>query len=88
MILTLRIEKLEPGLYAAVVSDGRDELSTFEVGSIGAAIRQCVSGPLPEVTAFHIWFEHVSIGTTMLANMRHDPETLAQRLMLLHGQAR
>ncbi|WP_273544514.1 hypothetical protein [Delftia acidovorans] len=35
---------------------------------------------------FHIWYGHVSIGTTSLYAMRHDAETLAQRLVSLHSQ--
>jgi len=43
---------------------------------------------MPKTPAFHIWLEHVSIGTTAALNMRHDAETLANRLKLLHGQFR
>ncbi|WCM88862.1 hypothetical protein [Acidovorax sp. NCPPB 3576] len=86
MILTLQIHKEEPGRYAAQVLNGHAEVATFDASTIGGAIRECGAGPLPEVSAFHIWYGHVSIGTTLTATMRHDSETLAQRLMTLHGQ--
>ncbi|WP_339557299.1 hypothetical protein [Comamonas sp. MYb396] len=53
--------------------------------SIAGAIRDTAQ-LLPKARAFHIWFEHVSIGTTPVLHMQHDPETLESRLKLLHGQ--
>ncbi|WP_315531791.1 hypothetical protein [Delftia acidovorans] len=38
------------------------------------------------MAGFHIWYGHVCIGTTSLHAMRHDAETLAQRLVSLHSQ--
>ncbi|WCM94165.1 hypothetical protein M5C99_05400 [Acidovorax sp. NCPPB 2350] len=88
MILTLQIDKEEPGRYAVQVLNGREEVSAFETSTIGSAIRACGAGPLPDVSAFHIWYSHVSMGTTLPAAMRHDSETRAQRLMVLHGKVR
>lgn len=87
VIPTLHIDKQEPGLYACRVLEGRSEIAEFEASTIGNGIRGAVDG-FPQAIAFHIWYGHVSIGTTMVLNMRHDPETLALRLMSLHGQVR
>lgn len=88
MIPTLRIHKLEPGLYRAELTDTPEGRGEFEVGSITEAIRTSAAGASNQVSAFHIWFEHVGIGTTSTLAMRHDAETMAQRLMVLHGQFR
>lgn len=88
MIPTLHIEKLEPGLYRAELTDTPEGSGQFEVGNIAEAIRTSAAGAGNRVSAFHIWFEHVSIGTTPAVAMRHDAETIARRLMLLHGQFR
>ena len=45
-----------------------------------------IKGNALEARAFHIWYEHVSIGTTPVLHIQHDPETLASKLKLLHGQ--
>ena len=50
-------------------------------GAIRGAARMLRSS-----SAFHIWFELVTIATTPTINMRHDAETLANKLKLLHGQ--
>ncbi len=86
MILTLRIRKAGPGRYEAEVQDGREEVGELESGTIAGVIRDCANVPMPDIQAFHIWYEHVSIGTTALAPMRHDAETLAQRLLALHAR--
>lgn len=85
MIPTLTIEKAAPGEYRATVSNGRSEQADFHASSIMSAIRDTAM-LMPKTPAFHIWFEHVSIGTTPALNMRHDAETLANRLKLLHAQ--
>ncbi|MBO9680924.1 MAG: hypothetical protein J7556_22080 [Acidovorax sp.] len=85
MILTLRITKIDPGHYRAEVLDGREELGEFDAPGIGAAIRQCAQGEMPDLSGFHIWYEHVCAGTVSVPNMRIDPEGIAQRLMALHG---
>ena len=85
MILTLRISKIEPGNYRAQVLEGREELDEFGVPGIGAAIRQCGQAQMPDLSGFHIWYEHVCAGTVPMSNMRIDPEGIAQRLMSLHG---
>lgn len=88
MIPSLRIQKLEPGLYRAELAETPEGDGDFEVGSIAEAIRASAAGAGNRVSAFHIWFEHVGIGTTSTLAMRHDAETMAQRLMVLHGQFR
>ena len=85
MILTLHITKIDPGHYRAEVLDGREELGEFDAPGIGAAIRQCAQGEMPDLSGFHIWYEHVCAGTVSVPNMRIDPEGIAQRLMALHG---
>lgn len=86
MIYTLHIDKEEPGLYTARVLDGRAEVAEFQAATISAAIRDCAGVAFPGLDGFHIWYGHVSIGTTPLYAMRHDAETLAQRLVSLHSQ--
>lgn len=86
MLLSLHIVKLGPGHYRAHVMDGREEVGEFETVSIGAALRQAGDTPMPGLSGFHVWYEHVCAGTTSASNMRIDPEGLAQRLMALHGQ--
>lgn len=86
MIYTLHIDKEEPGLYTARVLDGRAEVAEFQAATISGAIRDAAAGTLQGLDGFHIWYGHVSIGTTSLYVMRHDAETLAQRLVSLHSQ--
>ena len=86
MIQSLHIEKDAPGEYSVRVMNDHSVALDFTASSIAGAIRD-VAKMLPSAQAFHIWFEHVSVGTTPTVNMRHDPETLANRLKLLHGQA-
>jgi len=88
MILTLQISKIEPGHYHAAVLNGRSEMDEWEASGIGEAIRQCAQAKMPELSGFHIWYEHVCAGTVPLQNMRIDPEGIAQRLMTLHGSIR
>lgn len=85
MILTLHISKIEPGRYRAAVLDGREELDEWGASGIGDAIRQCGQAQMPDLSGMHIWYEHVCAGTISMANMRIDPEGIAQRLMALHG---
>lgn len=47
--------------------------------------RATVNNGRSEQADFHIWVEHVSIGTTPTQNMRHDPETLANCLSSCTG---
>jgi len=86
MIPTLHIQKIEPGNYLAEMRGTPDGSCEFRVSSIAEAIRISAAGAGNQVSAFHIWFEHVGIGTTSTLAMRHDAETMAQRLMVLHGQ--
>jgi len=85
MIQSLHIEKSAPGQYLARVMNEHSEALSFTACSIAGAIRDTAQ-MLPKARAFHIWYEHVSIGTTPVLHMQHDPETLASRLKLLHGQ--
>lgn len=86
MIYTLHIDKEEPGLYTVRVLDGRAEVAEFQAATISGAIRDCAVGTLPGLDGFHIWYGHVSVGTTSIDAMRHDAETLAQRLVSLHSR--
>lgn len=86
MIYTLHIDKEEPGLYLARVLDERAEVAEFQAVTISGAMRDAAAGTLPSLEGFHIWYGHVSIGTTPLYAMQHDAETLAQRLVSLHSQ--
>ncbi|WP_240933155.1 hypothetical protein [Diaphorobacter sp. HDW4B] len=87
MIPTLIIEKAAPGEYSVTVVDGDAEQSDFHAGSIMSAIRDATI-LMPKTQTFHVWYEHVSIGTIPALHMRHDAETLANKLKLLHGQFR
>ena len=86
MIYTLHIDKEEQGLYVARMLDGRAEVAEFQAATISGAIRDCAVGTLPGLDGFHIWYGHVSFGATSIDAMRHDAETLAQRLVRLHSQ--
>lgn len=85
MIQSLHIEKSLPGQYLARVMNEHSEALSFTASSIAGAIRNTAQ-MLPKARAFHIWYEHVSIGTAPVLHMQNDPETLASRLKLLHGQ--
>jgi hypothetical protein len=86
MIYTLHIDKEEPGVDRARVLDGRAEIAEFQTATISGAIRDCALGTLPGLDGFHIWYGHICVGTTSIDAMRHDAETVAQRLMSLHSQ--
>lgn len=88
MILTLHISKIEPGNYRATVLAGREEVDEWGAPTIGAAIQQCAQAKMPDLSGFHIWYEHVCAGTISMSNMRIDPEGIAQRLKSLHGSIR
>ncbi len=87
MIPSLHISKEEPGLYRARLVDWDTGEVEFDGPSISHIIRTTAAGA-PPASAVHVWYEHVSIGTTPTVAMRHDAETMAQRLMVLHGQFR
>jgi hypothetical protein len=86
MIYTLHIDKEGSGSYAVRVLDGLDEVAVFYASTISGAIRDCAVGTLPGLDGFNVWYGHVSVGTTSVDAMRHDAETLAQRLVRLHSQ--
>ena len=87
-----RITRGVAGIPTAFLAEWGDEgpvlafLGEYDALSIGAAIRQAAQQPMPDLSGFHVWFEHVCAGTVSASNMRIDPEGLAQRLMALHGQ--
>ena len=85
MIQSLHIEKSAPGQYLARVMNEHSEALSFTSGTIAGAIRDAAR-MVPKVREFHIWYEHVSIGTTPVLHMQNDSETLASKLKLLHGQ--
>jgi hypothetical protein len=85
MLLTLHIIKIESGDYRAHVMEGTQHLGDFETTSIAEAIRLATENPLPELAGFHLWYEHVSVGSVTAGEMRSDPETLARRLVELHA---
>ncbi|MGF6212598.1 hypothetical protein [Comamonas sp. 4034] len=85
MIQSLHIEKSAPGQYLARVMNEHSEALCFTSSCIAGAIRDAAR-MIPKARAFHIWYEHVSIGTTPVLHMQNDPETLASKLKLLHGQ--
>ena len=86
MLLTLHIKKDAPGVYTAHISSDRSEIGEFQAGTIASAIREAAQSQSSGVSGWHIWYEHVSIGTRAIVAMKHDAETLAQRLMVMHGQ--
>lgn len=86
MIYTLHIDKEGPGSYAVRVLDGRDEVATFFASTISGTIRDCAVGKRTGLDGFHIWYGHVSVGTTSIDAVRHDAETLAQRLVSMCAQ--
>lgn len=85
MILTLHIDKEEPGHYAVRVLDGRTEVDEFASGTIVDAIREAAARGY-DAKGFHIWYGHVCIGTTSAYAMRRDCETLAQRSVNLYAE--
>jgi len=87
MIYTLHIDMQVSGCYTDRILHGNVELFEFQAATLSGAIRDgCSVGNLLRLEGFHIWYGHVSIGTTSLYAMRHDAETLAQRLVSLHSQ--
>lgn len=88
MIPTLHIKKLEPGFYRAELRDTSFGSGQFETTSITEAIRHAAKGAPKTVPGFHIWYDHVCLGTTPIMNMQFDAETLSQRLLALHAQMR
>lgn len=61
--------------------DVREEFTTF---GINAAIREACGHSLRDLTTYQVRFEHVS--GTCTPSMRIGPDSLANRLMALHGQ--
>ncbi|RYF32064.1 MAG: hypothetical protein EOO23_00295 [Comamonadaceae bacterium] len=88
MLLTLHIVKIESGDYRGHVMEGTQHLGNYDAASIKEAIMLAAENPLPDLTGFHIWYEHVCAGTTLLSDMRTDPDEIAQRLVSLHSVVR
>jgi hypothetical protein len=65
--------------------EGAQHLGNYETTSIAEAIRLASENPLPDLVGFHIWYEHISIGSVPAGDMRLDPEALARRLVELHA---
>lgn len=87
MIYTLHIDMQVSGFYTDRILHGNVELFEFQASTLSDAIRDsCAVGKLMGIEGFHIWYGHISIGTTSLHAMYHDAEMLAQRLVSLHSQ--
>ncbi len=82
----MQIDRDKSDLYYVRILDGLVTLFSFQVGSISDALRIGGADTQNGLAGFHIWYGHVCIGTTSLHAMRHDAETLAQRLVSLHSQ--
>ncbi|MFN9476754.1 hypothetical protein [Acidovorax sp.] len=85
MLLTLHIIKIESGDYRAHVMEGAQHLGDYETTSIADAIRLAAENPLPDLAGFHLWYEHVSVGSVTAGDMRSDSDALARRLVELHA---
>ena len=70
MLLTLHIVKIGSGDYRGHVMEGTQHLGNYDAASIIEAIMLAAENPLPDPTGFHIWYEHVCAGTTLLSDMR------------------
>lgn len=86
MLLTMYIVKVDSNRFQThVIRDEGSELAAFESPSISMALRKVASHALPDLSGFHIWYEHVCAGTTLPTTMRSDPEGLAHRLIAMHA---
>lgn len=54
MILTLHIDKEEPGLYTDRILDSRVEVTEFQAANISGATHECAVSMLPDLDGFHI----------------------------------
>jgi glycine/D-amino acid oxidase-like deaminating enzyme len=75
ILLSLHIVNFEPCHYRAHVMDGREELGTFDTMSISAAVREAAGHALPDLSGYHVWYEHVCARSCTPSNMRIDPES-------------
>lgn len=87
MIYTLDINKEHTGQYKARALNAGAAVVEIRGPTISGVIRDSAAWIVPGLYGFHIWYGHVSIGTASLHTMRHDAETLAQRLVSLHSQS-
>lgn len=86
MLLTLHIIKIESGDYRAHVMEGTQHLGIYDATIIKECILLAAENPLPDLAGFHLWYEHVCVGTVSAGEMRADAESLANRLMALYGK--
>ena len=86
MLLTLHILKIESGDYRAHVIEGTQHLGDYEASSIKEAILLAAENPLPDLAGFHLWYEHVCLGTVSAGEMRLEAEALAKELTLRHAK--
>lgn len=84
MFPALVVEKAAHDDYFIGVRYGYSVAHSYHAALIIEAISEAIS-LMPDNEAFNIWFEHVSFGTTSAINMRHDPETLANRQCFCTG---
>ena len=73
MLLSLHIAKVEPGLYRTRVMHGREEVGEYESINVSSAIREAAHHRIPDLSGYHVWYEHVCAGTCATSNMRIDP---------------
>ena len=85
MLLTLHILKIGSGVYRARVMEGAVHLGDYEATKISECILLASGNPLPDLTGFHLWYEHVCAGIVTADEMREAAEELADRLVALHG---
>jgi hypothetical protein len=85
MIINLMIEKIELNLYIFKLVKGSELLGSFESDTIANGLRQAAELMVPAESAFHLIYEHVCAGTATVSTMRIDPNSLAHRLVSMHG---
>ncbi len=58
----------------------------YEASGIKEAILLAAENPLPDLAGFHLWYEHVSVGTVFAGEMRANAEVQAKELMVRHAK--
>lgn len=86
MLLALHIVKIDSGAYRAHVMGGAVQLGDYQSSSISECILLAAENPLPDLVGFHLWYEHVSMGTVSAGEMRADAEALAKELVHRHAK--
>lgn len=64
---------------------GTDHFGPYGASGILEDFWRCVDQSMPDLSGYHVWFEHICAGINPMSNLRIDPEGIAQRLMSLHG---